>query len=71
VRVVALALAVAGCSAALPPVDRAACYAVADVRAQQRVDTECSIGDAGVPFSECPAHDGILAQLKADQEGCK
>jgi hypothetical protein len=60
------------CSAALPapPPSRALCYAAADQRAQARVDAECAIGDAGVPFSECPARDEILASLKADQEGC-
>lgn len=66
------ALAVLGCSAAqLPPPPRALCYAAADVRAQKRVDTECRIGDAGVPFAECPAHDDIMAQLKRDQEECQ
>ncbi|MES2384531.1 MAG: hypothetical protein V4593_08275 [Pseudomonadota bacterium] len=65
------ALALCGCGAALPPPSRAACYAIADVRAQYRVDAECSLGDAGVPFAECPAHDDILASLQRDQEACK
>ena len=62
-----------GCSAALPAVpgpDRALCYAEADRAAQKRVDKECRLGDAGVPFAECPAHDEIMAQLQADQEAC-
>lgn len=73
-RAAALAavLVALGCSAAqLPPAPRVICYAAADVRAQKRVDAECRIGDAGVPFAECPAHDDIMAQLKRDQEECK
>ena len=65
------ALAGAACSAALPPPSRTLCYAAADLRAQERVDRECRIGDAGVSFAECPAHDDIMAQLKRDQEGCR
>lgn len=64
-------LALCGCGAALPPPSRALCYAAADQRAQARVDHECRIGDAGVAFAECPAHDDIMAQLAADQQECK
>lgn len=60
-----------GCSAALPPPARALCYAAADLRAQSRVDHECRLGDAGVAFAECPAHDEIMDELKAAQESCK
>jgi hypothetical protein len=59
-----------GCAAlkpALPGPERALCYANADQVAQARVDAEC----ADVAFPECPAHDSIMAQLKADQEACK
>lgn len=70
--VVFLSLVLGACSAAqLPPPPRVLCYAAADVRAQKRVDTECRIGDAGVSFAECPAHDDIMAQLKRDQEECQ
>ena len=63
---------VPACSAAqLPPPARALCYAAADYAAQARVDAECSIGDAGVPFAECPAAESIVAELKASQEACK
>jgi hypothetical protein len=55
----------------LPPPARALCYAAADFAAQARVDAECSIGDAGVPFAECPAAESIVAELKAAQESCK
>ncbi len=67
------AVMVTGCSAALPapPPGRALCYAAADQAAQARVDAECAIGDAGVPFSECPARDEILAGLKSAQEKCQ
>lgn len=68
-----LALVLTGCAAlkpALPSADRALCYANADQAAQKRVDVECRIGDLKVPFPECPAHDAIMAQLKADQEAC-
>lgn len=66
------ALPVAGCSAALPlpPVTRALCYANADQAAQAAVDRECRIGDAGVQFAECPAHDAIMAKLASDQKDC-
>lgn len=59
-----------GCAALAPSVtpDRALCYAAADRAAQARVDHECP-ADAGA-FGECPAHDSIMAQLKADQEAC-
>jgi hypothetical protein len=74
--VVVLAAFVAACGvscsvAQLPPPGRALCYAGADQRAQTRVDSECRIGDAVVAFSVCPAHDEIMAQLKADQKACK
>jgi len=63
---------VPACSAALPPPSRALCYAVADARAQERVDAECRVGDAGaVLFAECPAHDEIMAELQRAQEACK
>lgn len=65
------ALLALGCSAALLPPARALCYANADQAAQSRVDRECRVGDAGVAFAECPAHDEIMAQLKKDQEACK
>lgn len=63
----------AGCAAApgLPGPRRALCYAQADGAAQSRVDAECRIGDAGVDFAECPAHDEILDQLQRDQESCE
>lgn len=80
VRKAALALLIAiaaaaglnlgGCAAlapSLPGPERALCYATADQTAQSRVDAEC----ADVAFPECPAHDSIMAQLKADQEACK
>lgn len=81
--VLALVLAIAaaaglnlssGCAAlapSLPGPERALCYANADHAAQSRVDSECRVGDLVVPFPECPAHDSIMAQLKADQEACK
>jgi hypothetical protein len=71
-RAVLAFVVLSGCSAALPPPSRVVCYAVADVRAQARVDAECGgAGDAGVPFAQCPAHDSIIAELKAAQEACK
>jgi hypothetical protein len=51
----------------LPPPDRALCYAAADLRAQARVDAECP----GIPLSECPAQDSIMADLQKDQEACR
>jgi hypothetical protein len=80
VRVVLLgALALLyGCSGSpLPPPGRAVCYALADARAQARVDAECrgaqSAPDAGAPaaFADCPAHDSIMASLESDQAACK
>ena len=68
--IVAAALAL-GCSAALPPPSRALCYAEADQVAQRRVDVECRIGDAGVAFMSCPAHDEIMDQLAQAQRECK
>jgi hypothetical protein len=65
-----LALGCASLAPAVPSVDQTICYAAADRAAQKRVDSECRIGDAVVPFAECPAHDSIMAQLKADQEAC-
>lgn len=67
--VVLLALALVGCSSSLPPLPpaRALCYAVADQRAQARVDAECS----GVKFAECLEHDDIMAELQRSQEACK
>ncbi len=62
---------VPACGAAQTPPARALCYVAADAQAQQRVDAECSIGDAGVPFAECPAHDDILADLRAALKECK
>jgi hypothetical protein len=35
------------------------------------VDAECSVGDAGVAFAECPAHDEIMTELALAQRGCK
>lgn len=68
-RVAVLLVLVCGCSSALPPLpaDRALCYAVADRRAQARVDAECG---GGVSFAECPAHDDIMAELQRSQEAC-
>ncbi len=70
----ALCAALMACSAALsavPPPSRAVCYALADQRAQARVDAKCRVGDAGVPFQECPAATDILEQLQREQEACK
>ena len=66
-------LAHCGCAAAnlVPPPARALCYAAADLRAQARVDAECRIGDAGVAFAECPAHDEIMDELASAQRACK
>lgn len=72
-RALACLALLCGCGAAaqaLPPPDRAFCYAVADVNAQRRVDLECSKLDGVASFAECPAHDDIMAQLKRDQEAC-
>lgn len=75
--VVCVAAFVAACGVAcgaavpVPPPGRALCYAVADQRAQARVDAECRIGAASVPFSQCPAHDEILAALRAELKECK
>jgi hypothetical protein len=62
-----------GCAAFRPSLtpSRGLCYAAADQAAQARVDQECAVGDAGVPFAECPAHDEIMAQLQAAQEACE
>jgi hypothetical protein len=60
-----------GCGAATIPPVRAVCYAAADIRAQERVDTECKLGDTFVPFAECPAHDDIMAELQRNQEACQ
>ena len=68
---IAFALQGLACGAAQVPPGRALCYAAADMRAQARVDAECRIGDAGVSFSECPAHDEIMSQLQREQEACK
>ncbi len=62
-----------GCASLAPSIPgpaRALCYANADQAAQARVDVECRVGGLVVPFPECPAHDSIMAQLKADQEAC-
>lgn len=62
----------AACSAAVaPPPSRALCYALADLRAQARVDRECRAGDAGTDISTCATHDDILAQLQREQEACQ
>lgn len=60
----------AGAPPVLPPPGRAVCYAAADMRAQERADVECRLGDTFVPFSECPAYDSILAELQRAQESC-
>ena len=67
-----LIVAALGCGGSFPsvPPSRALCYAAADLRAQERFDRECRIGDAGVPFSECPAAPAIDAQLRQEQEAC-
>lgn len=62
------------CGAALvPPPSRALCYAMADLRAQARVDRECAgAPDAGgVDLSACPARDDIMSELQRAQEACK
>lgn len=69
-RVMLVSLALVACSAAIPPASHALCYAVADLNAQVRVDSECRIGDAGVDISECPSRDEILEELQAAQEAC-
>jgi hypothetical protein len=63
--VAALCAVLVACSAALPPPGRAACYALADQRAQARVDAECP-GE----FAECPAAQDIIEQLQREQEAC-
>ena len=71
-RIAFLLAGLPGCALfkdAVPP-SRAACYFVADQHAQARVDHECRIGDAGVSFAECPAHDEIMAELAAAQKNC-
>jgi hypothetical protein len=76
-RAALAAVTLMGCGAgqlpaALPPPERALCYAVADQNAQRRVDLECvGNGDVSVPFLQCPARDSILAQLRADLKECK
>jgi hypothetical protein len=66
-----------GAAQLAPPPGRAVCYALADARAQARVDAECrgaqSAPDAGAPaaFADCPAHDSIMASLESDQAACK
>jgi hypothetical protein len=63
-----------GCGAATPAAvspSRAVCYAAADMRAQERADTECRLGDTFVPFAECPSYPDIMSELQRSQEACK
>jgi hypothetical protein len=73
VRLALFAVLALGCGAALPlpTPGRAICYAVADQRAQERVDAECRAGELKVPFDECPAAQDIMAQLQREEEECK
>lgn len=59
------------CGAALPPPERALCYANADHLAQERVDAECKDASGAVHFASCPTKDAIMADLRAQQEACK
>ncbi len=63
--------AVLSCGGALPPPERALCYANADHAAQVRVDKECADATGAVHFASCTNRDAIMADLRAQQEACK
>jgi len=64
-RHVILALALACGPTAEQLRERELCYERAESAAQSRVDSECPGS-----FAECPAADGIMAELRQAQEAC-